>query len=110
LKGWLDQIDGRIIFVAENNTEVAGFASFEPSGHIDHVYVHHRFQRQGVASALLQRIKQEANSRGVRRLFTEASITARPFFENAGFRVIASQNVTLRGTSLLNYRMEKVLD
>ena len=109
-EAWLDRVDDRIIFIAEQDSEVAGFASFDPSGHIDHLYVHHRFQRQGVASALLQRIEKEAKTCGIGRLFTEASVTARPFFEAMGFEVIAPQNVLLKGISFLNYRMEKLLD
>ena len=46
---------------------------------------------------------------GLARLFTEASITARPFFEALGFRVLAPQVVTCRGVEFVNYRMERVL-
>ena len=38
-----------------------------------------------------------------------ASVTARPFFERHGFRVIAPQTVAKRGQSLLNFRMDKPL-
>jgi putative acetyltransferase len=62
-----------------------------------------------VASALFQRIEQEAISRGVARIFAEASTTARPFFEHVGFRMIASQRIKHRGISFINYRMEKYL-
>jgi putative acetyltransferase len=106
---WLGRVGGRIAFVAEHDSEIVGFATFEPNGHLDHLYVHHRFQRQGVASALFRRIEEEAVSRGVERVFTEASITAHPFFEHSGFRVIAPQTVAIKGISFLNYRMEKIL-
>jgi putative acetyltransferase len=109
LENWRGRLSDRICFVAELDCEIVGFAAFEPDGHLDHMYVHRRFQRQGVASVLYQRIEQEALSRGVNRVFTEASITARPFFERVGFRVIASQNVERRGISFLNYRMERFL-
>jgi len=42
-------------------------------------------------------------------LFTEASITARPFFEAQGFAVLAPQVVRCRGVEFVNYRMERVL-
>jgi putative acetyltransferase len=46
---------------------------------------------------------------GLTRLFTEARITARPFFEAEGFAVLAPQVVTCRGEEFVNYRMERVL-
>ena len=109
IERWRGLGDGRIAFVAEHDSEIVGFTTFEPNGHLDHLYVHHRFQRRGVASALFRRIEEEAISRGVDRIFTEASVTARPFFEHIGFRVTASKNVAVKGISFLNYRMEKSL-
>ncbi len=44
-----------------------------------------------------------------RRLHTEASITARPFFERCGFLLVAEQTVALRGQQFVNFRMEKPL-
>jgi hypothetical protein len=46
----------------------------------------------------------------VRRLYAEASITARPVLEALGFRVIVPQTVTVGGGSMRNYPMEKRLD
>jgi putative acetyltransferase len=109
IEHWRRQLSDRIVLVAEHDSEIVGFATFEPDGHLDHMYVHRRFQRRGVASALYRCIEREALSRGVNRIFTEASITARPFFERIGFRVIASQTAERRGISFLNYRMERFL-
>jgi putative acetyltransferase len=106
---WHRRLSERIAFVAEQDSEIVGFATFEPDGHLDYIYAHRRFQRQGVASALFQRIEQGAISRGVTRIFTEASITARPFFARLGFGMIASQRIKHRGISFINYRMEKFL-
>lgn len=109
MERWRGRLSGRIVFVAEHNSEIVGFSTFEPNGHLDHLYVHHRFQRRGVASGLLGRVEEEAVSRGIHHIFTEASITARPFFERAGFRVIAPQSVAVKEISFLNYLMEKLL-
>jgi putative acetyltransferase len=51
----------------------------------------------------------EAQRLGLCRLFTEASITARPFFEAHGFTALAPQVVTCRGAEFVNYRMERYL-
>jgi len=95
------------IFVAYCGSKVVGYAHFEPSGRIGSLYVHHEHQRRGVASQLLSRIEQEAERQGLSRLFTEASITARPFFESNGFVVVQEQEVEYRGASFKNYKMEK---
>jgi putative acetyltransferase len=88
---------------------IAGFSDLETDGHVDMLYVHPDFQRRGVARALLGHIEELARARGLRRLYTEASVTARPAFEAMGFRTIASQSVTVRGETMTNYRMEKQL-
>jgi putative acetyltransferase len=97
-------------WVAEIEDRVAGFSDLEPDGHVDMLYVHPDFQRRGVARALLQHVEKAARAMDLRRLYTEASITARPAFESMGFRVIAPQTVTVRGESWANYRMEKRLE
>jgi putative acetyltransferase len=99
----------KLTWVAECELRVAGFSDIEPDGHIDMLYVHPDFQRRGVARALLTHIEKYARARGTERLYTEASITARPVFESVGFHVLAAQTVTVRGESMTNYRMEKQL-
>jgi putative acetyltransferase len=63
----------------------------------------------GIASRLLRTVEASARARGLLRLFTEASITARPFFEHRGFRVIAPHCVKRWAQEFLNYRMDKQL-
>jgi putative acetyltransferase len=96
-------------FVAELQNSLVGFASVEPDGHLDMMYVHPEHQGKGIASALLEHVEQFAHRHGLARLYTEASITARPYFEHRGFRLIASQVVSARGQDFINYRMEKQL-
>jgi putative acetyltransferase len=96
-------------WIAERDGRVAGFSDLEADGHVDMLYVHPDFQRRGVARALLVHIENLALARGLARLYTEASITARPAFEAQGFRVIAAQTVERRGEFFTNYRMEKAL-
>lgn len=40
---------------------------------------------------------------------TEASITAKPFFERQGYQLIMEQSVERKGVWLVNYRMSKKL-
>jgi putative acetyltransferase len=106
---WLRGGAGRVVLVAEEGAEAAGFVSFEADGHIDHLYVHPRFQRKGAASALVEQIEIRAKAAGLARIFTEASITARPFFERVGFRVIEPQTVVKSKAAFVNFAMEKSL-
>jgi len=95
--------------VAEIGGVLVGYTDLEPNGHLDRMYVHADFQRVGVATALLSTAEAAAKEGGLTRLYSEVSITARPFFERRGFRVIAAQTVTSNGQEYLNYRMEKRL-
>src|SRR6185312_12083990 len=93
----------------ETGSEIAGFIELEGASHLDMLYVHPAVQRRGVATALLGELESAARELGARRLQTEASITARPFFERRGFLLVAEQTVALRGQRLINFRMEKPL-
>ncbi len=94
--------------IAEIDGRAAGFCDLEDDGHIDLFFVHLDFQRCGVGRALLAHIEVRAKQIRLARLYAEVSITARPFFERYGFRVLAEQTVEIRGQSLRNCRMEKL--
>lgn len=106
---WIGRFTGRFVPVAEEAGCPVGFAELEPNGHIDRVYVSADHQGRGVGRQLLAAIVAEAQRVGLARLFTEASITARPFFEAQGFAMMAPQVVTCRGAEFVNYRMERLL-
>lgn len=106
---WLQRRGSRPTWVAMIDGRIAGFTDLEADGHVDMMFVHPDFQGRRVASGLLRHVEAEAADLGLARLFTEASITAKPFFERRGFRVIAEQQVAVRGQVLTNYRMEKPL-
>ncbi|WP_158611275.1 MULTISPECIES: GNAT family N-acetyltransferase [Pseudomonas] len=70
-----------------------------------------RAARSGVASTLYLAAEQRLVAQGVTRLFTEASMLAKPFFHQQGFSVIAQEEVQRgEGVTLLRYRMQKILD
>jgi putative acetyltransferase len=97
----------RKTFVEEEKGTIRGFAELEEGGHVGAVYVHANCQGQGIASTLLERIEAEAAAGGVDSLCAEASITAKPFFEKRGFKMIAAQEVEYQGMTFRNYRMRK---
>lgn len=93
--------------VAWIGTEAAGFADLEPDGRLDMLYVHPTHGRRGVARALLRDVETLAVDLGLVALRTEASLTARPFFEAAGFHVVEAETVARNGQAFRRYRMRK---
>ena len=96
-QGWTFEINGKL----------GGFITTDAPGHIDLLYVPPDYQRMGVATALLELLVADAGSRGITDLHTEASRTARPFFEQAGFSVVRAQTVTRNGVALERFVMER---
>jgi putative acetyltransferase len=108
MDAWRFRLEAEYSFVSETSDgTLLGFIAMEPDGHIDLLYCHTDYQRQGIGSRLLSHVEKLARTSGITKLFTEASITARPFFENHGFVVLEIQEVRKRGVKFVNYRMEK---
>ena len=95
--------------VAEEDGEVVGFAVLEGDGHLDMLFVRQDAVSRSVGRQLYEATEQAARGWGLGCIFTEASITARPFFERRGFRVVREQTVTPRGVPMTNFAMEKDL-
>lgn len=108
-RNWLEICSNRFTFVADDEGVIAGFGELEPNGHIDCFYCHKAYQRCGVGKQIYQAIEAQAIELSISRLFTEASITAKPFFQRMGFSVIKAQEVTRRSETFINYAMEKCL-
>jgi putative acetyltransferase len=106
---WAERGSSRIIYVADDQGTIAGFAELEPQGHIDCFYCHKDYQRRGVGRQLYQAIETKAKQLGLKDLNVEASITARPFFQQMGFSVVNEQQVICRGVTFTNYVMGKKL-
>ena len=108
-QGWPARLAASSTWVAALGDRALGVISLEWDGHLDMLFVDPDFQGRGVASTLLDRLESSAEARGLVRLFTEASITAKPFFERRRFRVIGAQTPIRRGQVLVNFRMERRL-
>jgi putative acetyltransferase len=106
---WAEKLAKRYSVVIETDGVIVGFGDIEDDGHLDHLYVHADHQGRGVGRLLMTALEAEARRRGIGRLFTEASITARPFFERSGYALIAEQVVVCRDVEFVNFRMDKHL-
>lgn len=104
-KAWNQSFENHTALVAVIGGKLAGFGDLDcQSGLLDRLYVSADFQNQGVGSALCDALEKAA---GNRLLITHASITAKPFFEKRGWRVLQKQQVIRHGIALTNYVMEK---
>lgn len=104
LAAWDRSLREHTSVVAVEGESIVGFGDIDATGYLDRLYVHKDHQRRGVASAICDRLEQAAQEK---RIVTHASITARPFFEGRGYRVLREQRVERRGVLLANYVMEK---
>ncbi|ARR44264.1 GNAT family N-acetyltransferase [Vibrio campbellii] len=107
---WLKKMISIQPFVAELDGVIVGYSDVQPSGLVDHFFCHHEYQGQGVGRALMTHVLKQAEAKGLNRIYSEVSITARPFYEHMGFTVVNEQQIEVRGATLTNYVMEKHLD
>jgi len=105
LSGWAERLGHSGVFVCERRGQIVGFGRIDAEGLVDLLYVHPEFQRQGVGRELFDKLCSWAERRGIRQLRAEVSISARPFFESMGFRIVKSQSIERRGVSLNNFLM-----
>ncbi|HAD14449.1 MAG TPA: GNAT family N-acetyltransferase [Saprospirales bacterium] len=104
-EGW-SRLDQQYAYLVEYQRQIVGFASMNDDGLIDYLFVHKDFQNKGIASTLLKQLERVARKLPRDNIYTEASITARGFFEAKGFSVISAQEKKLNGV-LLNYLIMK---
>ncbi|MFJ2975312.1 GNAT family N-acetyltransferase [Kluyvera sp. NPDC087067] len=101
---WRQKMAESRVLVATVDARPVGFIT-AMGNDIDLLFVAPDYSRQGVASALLDALFAQIPTG---TLTVEASITARPCFEQHGFVIVAEQEVQARGETFVNYRMEKV--
>lgn len=106
---WIKGLGSKFTYVAEEQDKIIGFGQLESNGHIDCFYCHKDFQRKGIGKKILEQLELKAKTLGIEKLFTEASITAKPFFESQKFIVVEQQEVERRGQKFINFVMEKSL-
>ncbi len=107
LAAWRSRMEQGQGWIFESNGKLGGFIHADVPGHVDLLYVHPDCRRMGVATALLELLAADAGSRGITTLGTEASRTAKPFFEWAGFSVLRAERVIRGGLALERFVMER---
>lgn len=107
-KFWQQRLKKNVCKVAFIDKVMVGFAELLDE-HVDTMYVHKDFQRRKVAANLIDEILQIAEEKNYSVLTTEASITAKPFFEAFGFRVTQVKKKLYNGKDFTNFKMTKDL-
>ncbi|SBW02780.1 GNAT family N-acetyltransferase [uncultured Dysgonomonas sp.] len=107
---WTELITELYFIIVENESNtITGFSSISDSGYLHSMFVHKDFQNMGIATLLYQEITKYALTHNIRKITSEVSITARPFFEKQGFIVDEEQKRKANKLFLSNYRMSKLL-
>lgn len=101
---WDASLSSHDSVVAVEDGHIIGFGDMDEAGYLDRLYVHRDYQGRGVATAICNRLESASPSSS---FSTHASITARPFFERRGYRVVKEQQVDRQGILLTNFVMEK---
>lgn len=103
LEKWNQSFQEHYSVVAVDDEIIVGFGDIDKTGYLDRLYVHADYQGKGIATAICNQLEQAVQG----NIVTHASITARPFFEKRGYKVIKEQKVERQGIFLINYVMEK---
>lgn len=103
LKAWNQSLQEHFSMVAVENDTIIGFGDIDKTGYLDRLYVHFEYQGNGIATALCNQLETAVQG----NIVTHASITARPFFEKRGYKVVKKQEVERRGIFLTNFVMVK---
>ncbi|MDE5582079.1 MAG: GNAT family N-acetyltransferase [Ruminococcus sp.] len=101
---WKNSLAEHYTLVAESDGIITGFGDIDAGGYLDRLFIHHDYQRQGIATVLCDMLEKSVES-GI--ITTHASITARGFFEKRNYTVIREQTAVRKGIALKNYVMEK---
>lgn len=104
LEKWNQSFLEHYTVVALEDKIIVGFGDMDKNGYLDRLYVHKDYRKRGIATAICDKLEATV---GAEKFVTHASITAKPFFEQRGYKVIKEQQVERQGILLTNYVMEK---
>ena len=103
MKKWNQSLQKHFSIVAVDVNIIVGFGDVDKSGYLDRLYVHSEYQGKGISTAICNRLESAVQG----NIVTHASVTAKPFFEKRGYKVIKEQQVERQGIFLTNFVMTK---
>lgn len=108
-EGMQARFSSSMTITAWKQNRLAGFANLTGPGILDCLYVHKDEQLEHIGAMLVQALENEAKRKGLARIETQASITAKPFFEKLGYTKIRRNHVKRKKQTLMNFTMRKSL-
>ena len=109
---WQELFTSGLQFIVAEETKsfrITGFTSFNSQGYLHSMFILPQFCGKGIATMLLDFAEDFARNNHIPNLFSEVSITARPFFEKRGFIVEQEQLVKVNNVEMSNFQMRKSL-
>ncbi len=103
LEKWNSSLLEHFSIVAVENEAIIGFGDIDETGYLDRLYVHADHQGRGIGTAICDQLELAAKG----DITTHASITAKPFFEGRGYKLVKKQQVERQGVFLTNFCMKK---
>ncbi|MDE6949633.1 MAG: GNAT family N-acetyltransferase [Lachnospiraceae bacterium] len=103
LEKWNQSLQEHYSIVVIENKVIVGFGDIDKTGCIDRLFVHAYYQGKGIATIICNQLEQTVQG----DITTHASITAKPFFEKRGYKVVKEQQVERQGVFLTNFCMKK---
>ena len=109
LESFGGRLTSNLTLVATLEQAPIAFASLESDRKIDMLFVHPGAVRHGAATKLVDALETLAAGRGTVRVTTDASDTARPFFDQRGYVADQRNTIMLGDEWLSNTTMHKDL-
>lgn len=103
LEKWNQSLQEHYSVVAVDDKIIVGFGDIDKASYLDRLFTHAHYQGKGIATAICNQLEQAVQG----DIHTHASITARPFFEKRGYKVVKEQKVERQGVFLTNFVMVK---
>lgn len=105
---WINKLKNQYFLIAEIENKIVGFGSLANGDYLDFLYVHKDFQGIGIASKLCEELEIESQRQTSSAIFSFVSISARPFFEKRGFKVVEERKNIIQGIEIINFKMVKL--
>lgn len=93
LKKWNHSFQEHFSIVAVENDSIVGFGDIDKTGYLDRLYVHSDHQGKGIATVICSQLESAVQE----NIIAHVSITARPFFEKRGYKMVKEQRVERQG-------------
>ncbi|VUW95457.1 putative N-acetyltransferase YafP [Streptococcus pasteurianus] len=103
LEKWNESLQEHCSVVVVDDEIIVGFGNIDNTGYLDRLFVHTDYQGKGIATAICNQLEQAVKG----DITTHASITAKPFFEKRGYKIVKEQQIERQGIFLTNYVMIK---